>query len=510
MHTKVECNGTQPFYVRNEMKNEKLSLLKVSKQLQQNEKRIKEILKDCDDVNYRILCVGAFGDEKKQIEALAVFTEATTKNLNFSETAFAKRMQEYMQDQNKNLDRWIRQGGFGLIDAAILDTFEDVVNGFFSGDMILFIDSVSCALKIADKGYPGLGVTEANSEKGIRGSDESFSDSVKANAALLRKRIRSADLKVKEYKVGVRSHTNVYLIYMEGIARKDHIKEIEKRLHAYRIDRVLNSGVEQQLMMERENSPFPQIQSTRRPSYAAEELLEGRLVLAFDNSPEVLLFPTVYQNFLMAADDSYLQYLVVAMIRIFRYMASILAMILPGIYIVACTFENQLLPTDLMLAIIRSSMDTPFRAVTQILFMEIAFELLREAGVRMPGDMGNAIGIVGGLIIGTAAVDAALVSPIVVIVVAFTALCSFSIPSEELNQAFRLVKFLFIILCALLGEVGLLFGLIAVSLHLAGLTSINQPFLAKVQPSLRKTMRRTRLRSAFVDEKNKVRLKEKR
>lgn len=488
---------------------EKVLQNEISGNLLEIESNLKQILKNCEDVVFRSICIGSKEETGNKISGLAIFFEAATENFNLAGTALARCLRLWNEVSENEIEKRILEGGFGLIDTKPLLSFQEVVDGLLAGDTILFFKNVHCGLKIANKGYPGLGVSQADSEKGIRGSDESFGDSVKGNALLIRKRIRSPQLKVKEFKVGVRSATTVYLIYMEGIAKEKHVQEIEKRLKAFDIDRVLDSGVEQQLMSYRESSPFPQIQSTRRPSFAAEELLEGRLVLAFDNSPEVLMFPTVYQNFLMAADDSFLPYLVVALIRSLRYLAAFLAMVLPGLYIVACSFENQILPTDLMLAVIRASINTPFQVTTQILFMEVSFELLKEAGVRMPGDLGNAIGIVGGLIIGTAAVDAALVSPIVVIVVAFTALCSFSIPSEELNQAFRLVKFVFILVCTLFGAAGLFLGLMSVSLHLAGLTSLNEPLLAKVQPRLRKPMKETIYRSDFVDEGNKRRLRAK-
>lgn len=474
----------------------------VSRDITVNEKELQKILGDCQDIVFRKLRLG----KEPGVRALALFTEPTAGNMQNSLGETLVMLATESKDEV--MDR-IRTQRLGMLDVAEIPDISGAVSGLLSGDVMLFVEGYDKALKIPDKGYPGLGVTEANAEKGLRGSDESFSDSIKTNASLLRKRLRTPQLKLQEYRVGTRSNTLTYVMYMDGIADQKLLQRIQNRLQQYDIDRVLDSGVEQQLITDQGKSPFPQIQSTRRPSFAAEELMEGRIVLMFDNSPEVLLLPCGFQNFLMAADDSFLNYQIVSMIRILRYLACVFAMIFPALYIVACSFENQLIPTDLLLAIRRAAQDVPFGATMEILLMEVSFELLREAGVRIPGDMGNAFGIVGGLIIGSAAVEAQIVSPIVVIVVAFTALCSFSIPSEELTQSLRVLKFGFIVLCSFLGTVGLWCGLMAVTVHLASLTSLGEPFLTKVQYTLRKPMPEMKYRGVYGRRQNPVRLRRK-
>lgn len=478
-------------------------LPKVSTGLKENETYLRTELKDCADVVFRTFYLG----QQPAVQVLAVFTESTTQNLQFGNSALGQMLTRLVNEEGKVILSEVREKKLGLLDVEELEDLPQSIKGFLSGDVILFIDGYDKALKIPNKGYPGLGVTQADSEKGLRGSDESFCDSVKTNASLLRKRIRSPRLKVREYYVGTKSNTLTYLMYMEGIVEPEILKRIEERLAAYRIDRILDSGTEQQLIVEQGRSPFPQIQSTRRPSFAAEELMEGRAVLIFDNSPEVLLLPSAFQDFLTAADDNFLNYQIVSMIRGLRYLACFFAMTFPGLYIVACSYENMMLPTDLLLAVQKAAEGNPFGAPVEILMMEISFELLREAGVRMPGDLGNAIGIVGGLIIGSAAVDASLVSPIVVIVVAFTALCSFSIPSEELTQTFRVLKFGFILLCMLAGPVGMVVGFLAVTLHLSGLTSLGKPFLSKVHTTFQIPARQKQYRGVYGFNQNPVRLR---
>ena len=233
----------------------------------------------------------------------------------------------------------------------------------------------------------------------------------------------------------------------------------------------------EQLSEEKWYSPFPQFQTTQRPDRAAMSILEGRVIVLVDNSPTGLILPTDYNSFIKTSDDMYNRWEIASFGRILRYMAAFFAMTVPGLYLAVTNFHTQVLPTTLLLSFAAARQGVPFPAVVEVLLMEIAFELLREAGVRLPGAMGNTIGIVGGLIIGQAAVEANIVSPIVVIVVAFTALCSFAIPNEEFATSFRLIKFLFIFLCSWLGFYGFLYGLLLVLIHLSHLKSFGIPYL---------------------------------
>ena len=371
----------------------------------------------------------------------------------------------------------LEQNALGTSDATYFTTIEEAGDGLLTGEAIFFVDGFAKAVKIPDDGYPNMGVNEADSEKVVRGSNEGFGDSVKQNAALIRKRIRSPQVKVKEKKAGVRSNTNVYLVYMEGIVYPELVAKIEEQLDGFEIDGVLDSGVIEQLSEEKWYSPFPQFQTTERPDRAAMSILDGRVVVLSDNSPIALILPTDYNSFIKTSDDYYNRWEIASFERLLRYLASFFAMTLPGLYLAVTNFHTQILPTTLLLSFADARSGVPFPAVIEVIIMELSFELLREAGVRLPGAMGNTIGIVGGLIIGQAAVEANLVSPIVVIVISFTALCSFAVPNEEFATAFRLLKFFFIGICAWLGFFGFLAGLLAVLIHLSHLKSFGVPYL---------------------------------
>ncbi|MGN0349934.1 MAG: spore germination protein [Roseburia sp.] len=424
----------------------------------------------CDDIKKKQMKLG----KNKDVECYLTFIEVS---VDMGSSALSELLKYLRGAEKEEIYEALSQNALGISDATYFETIEEAADGLLTGEAILFVDGFEKAVKIPDDGYPNMGVNEADSEKVIRGSNEGFTDSVKQNAALVRKRVRSPKVKVKQQKSGVRSKTNLYLMYIEDLVYPKLLEEIERRLDGFEIDGVLDSGVIEQLTEEKWYSPFPQFQTTERPDRAAMSILEGRAVLLSDNSPIALILPTDYNSFIKTSDDYYNRWEIANLGRMLRYLSSFFAMTLPGFYLAVTNFHTQILPTTLLLSFADARSGVPFPAVIEVILMELSFELLREAGVRLPGAMGNTIGIVGGLIIGQAAVEANLVSPIVVIVISFTALCSFAIPNEEFATAFRILKFFFIALCAWLGFFGMLAGLLAVLIHLAGLKSFGIPYL---------------------------------
>ena len=343
----------------------------------------------------------------------------------------------------------------------------------------------------------------------------------KINVALIRKRIRDVRMKVEEQRIGVRSHTMTALVYMEDLIEPQILCMIKDRMEQYEIDGIMDSGMLEQLLEEHWMSPFPQFQTTERPDRAASAVLEGRLILVTDHSPTVLLFPSNYNSFFQTSDDWYNRFETASFARMIRFLAAIMAMCFPAVYVAATTWHTSLLPTKLVLSMAEARAGVPFPSLGEILLMEISFELLREAGIRLPGPMGNTIGIVGGLIIGQAAVDANLVSPVVVIVVAFTALCSFAIPNEEFASAFRLLKYGCIFMGAWFGLYGILLSCLWVLIHLSHLNSFGIPYLypyaacvgsgqeEKKDSLIRYPFRQLKYRPVFARRAEKIKLRKK-
>ena len=438
----------------------------VSRNIEANIQTFRKTYKDCADIKTREMYLGAHNDKK----CFMAYIEVALDMKSFGASGIGMLV--------KNIEAGISPKDARVADVTEVKDLNQALDVILVGNVLVFVDGCDYALKIGDKGYPSLGVKETDSEKVIRGSNEGFSDSIKINTALVRRRIRSQNLKVKETTAGVRSNTTVDIMYMKDIAYPQVVTEIMKRLAKYEVDGVLDSGVIEQLAEKKWYSPFPEFQTTQRPDRAAMAVLEGRVVVLCDNSPIALILPTDFNSFLKTTDDYYNRFEAASFARIIRYVSAFLAMTLPGLYLAVTNFHTQILPTSLLLSFWEARIGCPFPEVVEVVLMELSFELLREAGIRLPGAMGNTIGIVGGLIIGQAAVDANLVSPIVVIVVAFTALCSFAIPSEEFAFSFRLLKFGFIALSAWLGYFGFLIGIYAVLVHLSRLESFGIPYLS--------------------------------
>ena len=307
-------------------------------------------------------------------------------------------------------------------DVKEISRLDDLMDEVLKGNTGILAAGMSKAIVVSSKALPGRGVTEAETEVSVRGSKESFTESFRTNTVLIRRRIRDTRLKSKQMTIGVRSNTDVALMYMEDLVRPSVLREVLSRLESFEIDAVLDSSYLEALTEDEWYSPFPQYQSTERPDKAASALLEGRVVLVVDNSPVVLILPAVFACFFQASDDYYDRWGAANFVRILRYAAALAAVLLPGFYIALAGFHPEALPLSFALSFAASREGVPFTLPVEVIVMELAFELLREAGIRLPGPMGSTLGIVGGLIIGQAAVDAHIVSPVVVILVALTAL----------------------------------------------------------------------------------------
>ena len=448
--------------------------MRISLHLSENQNEVQKQIENCADILFRPLLIG----EKEKTEAFLIYIEVAVSNLMLEDSVIGKLLNRLLSMDTKEIYGTLENNSLGISDTKELFTLEEAMAAMFAGNAVLFVDGYDRAIKIGSKGYPGNGVQKAESEKVLRGSREAFSESEKTNTALIRKRIRNTGLKVKETPLGESSHTMAALLYMEDLVYPPFLKAIEKKMAGIHRDGVLDSGVLEQLTADVWYSPFPQYQVTERPDRAAQALLNGRVVVVTDNSPEALILPTTLNTLFQTSDDAYRHFAIVSFLRLIRYAAAFLALALPGLYVAVTTLHPGILPTNLILALKKAREGVPFPSVLEVLILELAFELLREAGLRMPGPVGNTIGIVGGLIIGQAAVSANLVSPMVVVIVALTALGDFAIPSEELSEGIRLVKYAMLFLCAGLGIMGFFLGLVFLLIHLANLKSFGVSYLA--------------------------------
>ena len=456
--------------------------LPIKRQLEENIQAIESIFSEWGDlVKKKFVLQRADGN----LDIFIFYIDGLTDNEMVERTITRPLLYEWRGSEQKKGDAkaqleeiFARQTE--AVDISKKKTMMETIGCVLNGDTAMFIDGVDTALVLSTKKLPTRSIDSPKKEAGLKGPKDSFTENFRTNTALLRRRVKDPKMKEKQSVLGQRSRTVYGLMYMEDLIQPSLLRRIEQKLNSFTIDGIYDSGMLVHLLEDKWYSPFPQIQTTERPDKAASAILEGRVVLVVDNSPEVIILPTTWNTFFQAADDYYNRFAVATFARVLRYLAAYITVLLPGLYIAITCYYPQVLPTNLLLAIAGARNDVTFPIVAEVLLMEMLFELLREAGIRLPGQMGNTIGVVGGLIVGQAAVEASLVSTIVVIVVALTAIASFAIPNEEFSSTFRLLKFLMIGLGAVWGLYGILLGMLVLQIHLASMESFGIPYMMPI------------------------------
>ncbi|MGG1514105.1 spore germination protein [Paenibacillus oryzisoli] len=371
-----------------------------------------------------------------------------------------------------------------MFNAAIqaCSTFAAGIEGVLAGDTLVLIEDVEQPLLVSTKGWKDRSVEEPSSENNVRGPRDGFTESIRTNTALVRRRIKDPMLRIEGMVIGTRSKTDINVVYIEDLVKVGLVDEVKSRLSRIQIDAILESGYIEELIEDAPFSPFNTIQSTERPDKVASSLLEGRVAIFTDNTPVVLIVPTFFWQFIQAPDDYYNRYWVGSFFRIVRYFAFLISLMLPSIYVMLVSFHHEMIPTSLALTIASGREVVPFPVLLEAVLMELAFELMREAGLRMPKPIGQAVSIVGSLIIGQAAVQAGLVSPFMVIVIAITGISSFAIPSYSSSLALRIFRFPLLIASGTLGLLGFSGMFFILLLHALSIRSFGEPYMAPVSP----------------------------
>ncbi len=447
--------------------------------LEQNAQHLASVFTDCGDIVKRQFPVG----KHKELQCYVTYVDMLTDTAKIEQTIVDQLMvsvrlvppiAEYFRD---NLFDTLKDSGITTADIKEVSDFESVNLAILTGDTAVFIDGYPKAIIVSTKKFPTRGVSAADTEVVVQGSKDAFSEVFRFNTALIRRRIRDTSLKVFQTKVGRRSQTDIALMYLSDVVRPNILKEVKERLGNINIDAIIDSGYIEQLIEDDWISPFPQVQVTERPDKASAAILEGRIVVIVDNSPFVLIIPATLNTFFQSSEDYNQRWEIMSFVRILRSIAGVLATVLPGLYLATAVYHPAMISMLLVLKMAGAREMVPVPAVLEIIMMDLAFELLREAGIRLPGPIGGTMGIVGGIIIGQAAVEAGLVSPIVVIVIALTGICGFAIPHVSLVSGFRLMKYLFIVLSAFLGLYGFWLAGILCLIHLVSLKSFGIPYM---------------------------------
>lgn len=357
-----------------------------------------------------------------------------------------------------------------------------VLESLLAGDTVLFVEGLPSALIMPTDGPPGRQPDEPLTEPVVRGPKDGFTETVSDNIALIRRRVRDDRLRVERLTLGERSRTRVVLLYLMGIATPELVQEVRTRVGRIQIDAVLSSGYIEEMVEDDPFTIFPLLKVTERPDVVTAGLLEGKVALLVDGTPHAVLMPSTLVAEMQSAEDYYHRWPISSFVRSLRYLYLLIAFLGPSIYVAVTTFHQELIPTNLLVTLIAAREGVPFPAVLEALMMELTMEALREAGVRLPKVVGQAVSIVGALVIGESAVQAGLVSPVMVIVVALTAISSFIIPLYAMSLAVRVLRFVLMILAGTFGFFGIVVGLMALFVHLSSLRSFGVPYLSPIVP----------------------------
>jgi spore germination protein KA len=362
------------------------------------------------------------------------------------------------------------------------DSLEAIVDSLMEGKVVVLSDGFPRAFHISMAGWEQRAVTEPANQTVIRGPKEAFTENIRVNTALIRRIIKNPDLQLNNRKIGRATKTNVSIMYMKGIADEAVVEEVNRRLGGIHTDAILESGYIEEFIQDEPYTIFPTVQNSERPDVIAAALLEGRVAVLIDGTPHVLVVPALFVQFFQAAEDYYQRADISTLLRVLRYFGLFIATLVPALYIAITTFHQEMLPTQLLISLAAQREGVPFPAFIEALMMEATYEILREAGVRMPRAVGQAVSIVGTLVIGQAAVEAGIISATMIIVVSITAISCYVIPEFDMSIAVRITRFLFMGLAAAFGLFGIFVGMIALLLHLSSLRSFGVPYMAPVGP----------------------------
>lgn len=474
-------------------KDNKVEEIPTSENLEKNLNTLKEIFKDCDDVVYRTFKVGVEQKNKLAVIFIDGLVDKDTIHDNVLRPLMQEARDKEPEKVRKGLFELVKEGNVSVGEIKEISTLKEAVEGVLVGDTVLLVDGYEKIIIIGSRGAPARGIDQSESETLIRGPRDGLVETFKFNTGLIRKRIRDNKLKIKNMQIGDRSKTDIAVLYIEDIANPNLVEEVKRRLKSIKIDAILESSYIEQFIEDKHYTPFPQIESTERPDAVASALYQGRVAIVVDNTPFSLIVPGTLATFMQSPEDYYQRWLISTLTRLVRYLATLISLFAPALYIALTSYHPGLMPTQLALYVAAARVNVPFPAFIEAFIMEITLEFLREAGTRMSGPIGTTISIVGGLVIGQAAVEAGVVSPLMVIIVAVTAIASFIIPNYELAGGFRVLRFGIMVLASILGLYGVMLGFVLIGIHLVNLTSFGVPYmtpfstLGKVKEDLKDT-----------------------
>lgn len=360
------------------------------------------------------------------------------------------------------------------------DKLNDCVSDILSGSIALIFDKTGLAVTFETIGFEKRNIVEPTNENVIKGAKESFIEVLRVNTALVRRRIQSSTLLIQEMKLGKRTSTGVSILYLSDIANQNVVKQVKQRLESIQVDGITSAGQIEALIIDNKITFMPQILYTERVDKLCASILEGRVGILVDGLPLAFIVPVDINAFLQAPEDYAMNYIISSLLRLMRYLCAFLALVLPSLYVSVTTFHHEMIPTKLAISIIRSKQGVPLPTYLEVVLMLVAFEILLEAGLRLPKAIGQAVSIVGALVVGEAAIAASILSPAIVIIISTAGIAGFVIPSQDLSNVVRLCRLILVFLSITSGLFGVTIGLIVLLYHICGIEVFGVPYMSPI------------------------------
>lgn len=396
----------------------------------------------------------------------------------------------------------LQDGSTVSIPSSVITEFAQALDELLSGSMILLFSEYQLALSFEAKGFEKRSITESSSENVIKGSKDTFVETLRTNTATIRRKIKSPELVIEELTAGTDTHTAISIVYIKNIIDQNIINTLRDKLNSLHTESLINLETVELQISDNRFSMFPQAGYTERADKFCSNILEGYAGILIDGIPFSLIVPGILMQFLQAPEDYNINFVTGSLLRILRYFLLSLTLILPAFYICITSFHHEMIPAEFALFIASSQEGVPFPSFLQVFFLLIGYEILQEAGIRLPKTLGQTISIIGTLILGQAAVEAKLVSPAIVVLIALTGSTGFTIPNQDLNNAVRVWRFIFIIASSIFGLVGLSISILFILYSLCRIDILGMPYLSPFNTGKRPQLKDTFFRVPFFIHEN--------
>ena len=452
----------------------------LNKSLQTNLNNFKTIMSSSNDFIVREFSFGL----NQGIHAGLVYVDGLTNTQTINESIieplmYKSQMVPLPKDKSIGVEQ-VRQSLLSVGEVKEIAQMDEAIDAFLNGDTVLMVDGCPKALQISTRGWEKRGITEPSTETVVKGPREGFTESIRVSTSLLRRKLKNPALTFEALTIGRKTRTVVMIAYMKDLADEKIVQMVRDRLKKIDTDGIFAAGYIQEFIGDAPFSPFPTTHYSEKPDVIAARLMEGRVAVLTDGTPFVVSVPMFFMECFQTGEDYYVGYFFSSVMRMLRYIAFGISVLAPAIYVALTTFHQELIPTKLLVSMASAREGIPFPAALEATILLLAFEIIREAGIRLPRPVGQAISIVGALVMGQSAVQAGLVGAPLVIVVAITAVANFVVPT--LADVATIIRYLLLLLAASMGGYGIVIGLLLLLVHLSSLTSYGVPYLSPYAP----------------------------